>query len=58
MICAKCILKKFRVRPAALRDPAHNIERKAGRVFPFNTVATFCLTWLACGTQPRGLHSF
>jgi hypothetical protein len=45
------ILKKFQVRPAALRDAAYNIEEAAGRVFPFNTAVTLRLTSSVHGTN-------
>lgn len=37
-------MKRFQVRPAALRDDAYNAEAAAGRVFPYNTAVTLRLT--------------
>ena len=37
-------MKRFQVRPPALRDDAYNAEAAAGRVFPYSTAVTLRLT--------------
>ena len=44
-------VKKFQVRPAALRDPAYIIKEAAGRVYPYNTAVTLRLTLSVHGSN-------